>query len=81
MNNTPESYLAASRTANKLRQTKFRAKKREEKKQEEEKALESLCSPPQYRHLYEGSESDKSEVEQKTVTDVLNGTSKGRGTC
>ena len=65
MNNTSESDLAARRAANNSRQTKCRANKREEKKQEEEKALESLCSPPQYRHLYEGPESDESEVEQK----------------
>ena len=72
MNNTSESYLEARRSANKLYQAKRRAKKREEKKQQEEKALESLCSPPQYCHLYEGPESNKNKDEQKTVTDVLN---------
>ena len=65
MNNTSESYLAARRAADNLRQAKCRANKREEKKQEEEKALESLCSPPHYCHLYEGPESDKNEDERK----------------
>ena len=48
-----------------MRQAKCRVNKREAKKQEEEKALESLCSPPQYRHLYEDPESDEREVERK----------------
>ena len=65
MNNTSESYSEARRSADKFYQAKRRVKKREEKKQEEEKALESLCSPPQYRHLYEGPDSDKNEDEQK----------------
>ena len=65
MNNTSESDLAARRAANNSRQTKCRANKREAKKQKEEKALKSLCSLPQYLHLYEGPESDESEVERK----------------
>ena len=67
MNNTSESYLEARRSANKLRQAKFKAKKLKQKKQEEGKALESLCSPPQYHCLYEGPESDKSEVEREKL--------------
>ena len=65
MNNTSESSLEARRSANKSYQQKWRVNKREAKKQEEEKALESLCSPPQYQHLYEGPESDKNEDERK----------------
>ena len=65
MNNQPESYSAACRSAYNLRQAKCRKQKRKEKKQEEKKALESLCSPPHYCHLYEGPESDKNEVERK----------------